>query len=220
MKSNKVLLYAVTDRSWLNGVTLASQVEEALKGGITMLQFREKQLSNEEFYKEAKTIQALCFHYQVPFLINDQVKLACQLNADGVHVGQSDMAADQARKEIGKEKILGVSVQTEEQAILAEQQGADYLGVGAIFPTSSKADAKAVEKETLRQICQAVSIPVVAIGGITKENIKQLIGTGISGIAVIRAIFAEKEIQKATLQLKEKAKLVCKEIHSIERKEI
>lgn len=208
MKSDDLLLYAVTDRSWLNGHTLAWQVEEALKGGVTMLQLREKEsewLQGEhiqDYYKEAVELQKICMCYQVPFLINDDVEFACQIQADGVHVGQSDMEAVQVRKKIGPEKILGVSAQTVEQAILAEQQGADYLGVGAVFPTRSKADAQAVERETLKEICQAVSIPVVAIGGITEENLAQLAGTGICGIAVIQAIFAQKEIQKAALRLR------------------
>ena len=212
MKSDNLLLYAVTDRSWLNGHTLAWQVEEALKGGVTILQLREKELSKEDFHKEynkeALEIQKICMRYQVPFLINDDVELACQIHADGVHVGQSDMEAAQVREKIGSEKILGVSVQTVEQAILAEQQGADYLGVGAIFPTHSKADAEFVDKETLQKICQAVSIPVVAIGGITEENLTQLAGTGICGIAVIQAIFAQKEIQKAALQLRKKCEQI------------
>lgn len=203
-------LYAVTDRSWLNGTTLAWQVEEALKGGVTMLQLREKDLSEDVFYSEAQEIQKICARYQVPFLINDNVELACQIDADGVHVGQSDMDAFQVREKIGRGKILGVSAQTVEQAILAEQQGADYLGVGAIFPTNSKADAKAVNIHTLREIRQAVSIPIVAIGGITIENLKQLAGSGISGIAVISAIFAQKEIRKAAAQLKKEWEQICR----------
>jgi len=210
MKSDNLLLYAVTDRSWLNGKSLASQVEEALKGGVTMLQLREKKLSEELFYKEALEIQKICCYYQVPFLINDNVELACRINADGVHVGQSDMEALQVRKIIGKDKILGVSAQTVEQAVLAEKQGADYLGVGAVFPTKSKSDADAVEFKTLKEICQAVSIPVIAIGGITKENLFQLSDTGICGIAVISAIFAQKEIADAARQLKKECERICR----------
>ena len=213
MKSDNLLLYAVTDRSWLNKKTLAWQVEEALKGGVTMLQLREKSLMEgqadclkEAIYQEALEIQRLCRQYGVPFLINDQVELACQMDADGVHIGQSDMAAFLAREKIGKEKILGVSVQTVEQAVLAQQQGADYLGVGAVFATTSKADAQAVDRDTLCKICQAVSIPVVAIGGITKENLGQLAKTGICGVAVIQAIFAQTEICQAASQLSEKCR--------------
>lgn len=211
MKSDDLLLYAITDRSWLNGNTLAWQVEEALKGGVTMLQLREKDLSEDAFYREAQEIQKICARYQVPFLINDNVELACRMDADGVHVGQSDMEAGRVRERIGREKILGVSAQTVEQAIQAEQQGADYLGVGAVFPTSSKADAAAVDMDTLRAIGQAVSIPVVAIGGITVENLRKLAGSGISGIAVISAIFAQTEIQKAAIQLKKEWKRVSRE---------
>lgn len=211
MKSDDLLLYAITDRSWLNGNTLAWQVEEALKGGVTMLQLREKDLSEDAFYREAQEIQKICARYQVPFLINDNVELACRMDADGIHVGQSDMEASRVRERIGREKILGVSAQTVEQAILAEQQGADYLGVGAVFPTSSKADAAAVDMDTLRAIGQAVSIPIVAIGGITVENLRKLAGSGISGIAVISAIFAQTEIQKAAIRLKKEWKRVSRE---------
>ena len=213
MKCNDLLLYAVTDRSWLNGKTLAWQVEEALKGGITILQLREKSLmeAQEDFFKggiyqEALEIQRLCRQYKVPFLINDQVEIACRMDADGVHVGQSDMAASLVREKIGKEKILGVSVQTVEQAVLAERQGADYLGVGAVFTTRSKADAQAVDRDTLCRICQAVSVPVVAIGGITEENMGQLEGTGICGVAMIRAIFAQTEIEQGVSQLLQKCR--------------
>lgn len=210
MKSDSLLLYAVTDRSWLNGKSLAWQVEEAIKGGITMLQLREKNLPKEEFYKEAQEIKRICSQYQVPFLINDNVELACRVHADGVHIGQSDMEVLQARKEIGKDKILGVSAQTVEQAVLAEKQGADYLGVGAVFATNSKTDAKTVDLVTLREICQAVSIPVIAIGGIKRENLGQLSGTGICGIAVISAIFAQKEIADAARQLKKECERICR----------
>lgn len=210
MKSDSLLLYAVTDRSWLNGKSLAWQVEEALKGGITMLQLREKNLPEEEFYQEAQEIKNICSQYQVSFLINDNVELACRVHADGVHVGQSDMEVLQAREQIGKNKILGVSAQTVKQAVLAEKQGADYLGVGAVFATNSKTDAKPVDLVTLREICQAVSIPVIAIGGINKENLGQLSGTGICGVAVISAIFAQKEIADAARQLKKECERICR----------
>ena len=161
MKSVKeqLLLYAVTDRSWLGEQTLAQQVEATLQGGTTMLQLREKELNQTDFLQEAREIQALCQQYQVPFIINDDIDVAIACNADGVHVGQHDLAADEVRKKIGADKILGVSAQTVDQAILAEQQGADYLGVGAVFSTSTKQDADAVSFKTLQQICQAVSIP-------------------------------------------------------------
>lgn len=203
-----MLLYAVTDRHWLNGRTLCEQVEDALKGGATFIQLREKNLGEEAFLEEAKKIQKLCKEYKVPFVINDNVKIAKEIGADGVHVGQSDMEALDVRNELGSDKIIGVSAQTVEQALLAEKHGADYLGVGAVFPTGSKADAVEVEHEVLKEICSKVHIPVVAIGGITKENVKELAGSGIDGIAVISAIFAQKEIRKATEELKNRVKQV------------
>ena len=199
----QMLLYAVTDRHWLNGQTLYEQVEEALKGGATFIQLREKDLTEEEFLEEAKKIQQLCKKYRVPFIINDNVKLAKEIDADGVHVGQSDMEALDVRAQLGEDKIIGVSARTVEQALLAEKHGADYLGVGAVFPTGSKDDATEVPHETLKAICEAVSIPVVAIGGITAENISQLKGTGICGVAVISAIYAQNNIKEAAEELKE-----------------
>ena len=201
-KPEELLLYAVTDRHWLNGATLISQVEAALKGGATFIQLREKNLDDEAFYKEALEIQKLCRNYKVPFVINDNVDIALEMDADGVHVGQSDMEADDVRAKLGPDKIIGVSAQTVEQAVLAEKRGADYLGVGAVFHTNSKADVAEVSRETLKAICDAVDIPVIAIGGISKENVSELAGTGICGIAVISAIFAEKDIKKATEKLK------------------
>jgi thiamine-phosphate pyrophosphorylase len=204
MKCDKkdLLLYAVTDRSWLGEQTLCEQVEEALKGGATFVQLREKELDDESFLAEAIEIQKLCRQYRVPFVINDNVEIARKINADGVHVGQSDMEAGDVRAILGEDKILGVSAQTVAQAVLAEQRGADYLGVGAVFQTGSKADADDVSHETLKAICEAVRIPVVAIGGIGKHNVLQLKGSGIDGIAVISAIFASKDIKKATAELK------------------
>ena len=199
---NSLLLYAVTDRSWLNGRTLYEQVEDALKGGATFIQLREKKLDKEDFLKEAIEIQALCRQYHVPFVINDDVDIALQMDADGVHVGQSDMEAGDVRAQLGPDKIIGVSAQTVEQAVLAEQRGADYLGVGAVFPTGSKDDADDISHDTLQAICEAVQIPVIAIGGISKNNVLQLKGRGICGIAVISAIFAQPDIQAATEELK------------------
>ena len=204
MKCDKkdLLLYAVTDRSWLNGETLYQQVEKAIKGGATFIQLREKELDSEHFLQEAVEIKKLCQKYHVPFVINDNIEIALEMDADGVHVGQSDMEAGNVRKLLGENKIIGVSAQTVEQAILAEEQGADYLGVGAVFPTGSKADAEDVSRDTLEAICKAVHIPVIAIGGITKENVSRLQGSGICGIAVISAIFAQKDIEAATKELK------------------
>ncbi len=204
----RLLLYAVTDRSWLGSETLGNAVEKALQGGATLVQLREKELENGKFLEEAKEIKALCKKYHAPFVINDNVDIAIAVDADGVHVGQNDMEAGNVRELIGRDKILGVSAQTVEQAILAEKKGADYLGVGAVFPTGSKSDADYVSYETLKEICKAVSIPVVAIGGISKDNIMELSGSGICGIAVISAIFAQPDIVKATAQLKELTKKV------------
>ena len=198
----ELLLYAVTDRHWLGEETLYDQVKKALDGGATFVQLREKKLDREDFLAEAKEIQKLCKEYGVPFVINDEVSIAKDIDADGVHVGQSDMEAMDVRKILGPDKIIGVSAQTAEQAIIAEKHGADYLGVGAVFTTGSKDDADDVSHETLKAICEAVSIPVIAIGGITKDNVAKLAGSGICGVAVISAIFGQKDIQKATEELK------------------
>jgi thiamine-phosphate pyrophosphorylase len=199
-----LLLYAVTDRHWLNGRTLYEVVKESLDGGVTFLQLREKTLDEAHFLEEAKELQKLCKEYKVPFIINDNVDIAVAMNADGVHVGQSDMEAG----DVGPDKIIGVSTQTVEQAILAEKHGADYLGVGAVFPTTSKDDAAEVSYDTLKAICEAVSIPVVAIGGITQENVVKLTGSGIDGVAVISAIYAQKDIKKAAADLKAAVKAI------------
>ena len=198
----ELLLYAVTDRHWLGEETLYDQVKKALDGGATFVQLREKNLDREVFLAEAKEIQKLCKEYGVPFVDNDEVSIAKDIDADGVHVGQSDMEAMDVRKILGPDKIIGVSAQTVEQAIIAEKHGADYLGVGAVFTTGSKDDADDVSHETLKAICEAVSIPVIAIGGITKDNVAELAGSGICGVAVISAIFGQKDIQKATEELK------------------
>lgn len=197
-----LLLYAVTDRSWLNGRTLYEQVEEAIKGGVTFVQLREKNLDDTAFLQEAKEIKELCARFHVPFVINDNVDIAAEIDADGVHVGQSDMEAGDVRKKLGPDKIIGVSAQTVEQALRAQAHGADYLGVGAVFPTGSKADAVEVSHDTVREICRAVDIPVIAIGGITRENVIELKGTGICGIAVISAIFGQQDIEEAARTLK------------------
>ena len=179
-----LLLYAVTDRAWTQNESLYSQVEKALKGGVTFLQIREKNLPKQEFKTEAEELKTLAEKYSVPFVVNDDVLLAKEIDADGVHIGQDDMTASEARKILGSDKIIGVSVQTVSQAILAEHQGADYLGVGAVFPTGSKLDAVEVPHEILREICESVKIPVVAIGGITASDIPAIMATGVSGIAL------------------------------------
>lgn len=196
-------LYGVTDRSWLHGKTLYEQVEAALKGGVTCLQLREKQLDYDAFLQEAVELKELCHRYHVPLIINDNVEIAKEINADGVHVGQEDMAAGNARAILGSDKIIGVSAHTVEEAVLAEKNGADYLGVGAAFQTGTKKDAGNISHETIKQICEAVNIPVIAIGGITHDNVMELAGSGICGIAVVSAIFAAEDITKATRELKE-----------------
>ncbi len=200
--NNQLLLYAITDRHWLHGRSLKQVVRESLDGGVTFLQLREKELEDSAFLAEAKELQTLCREYHVPFIVNDNVEIALRMDADGVHVGQSDMEAGMVREKIGPDKILGVSAQTVEQAIRAEAQGADYLGVGAVFHTGSKADAEDVSYETLKAICDAVAIPVVAIGGITEDNVKELTGSGICGVAVISAIYAADHIEAAACSLK------------------
>ncbi len=197
-----LLLYAVTDRYWLNGRTLTDVVRESLEGGVTMLQLREKTLEEPAFLQEARELQALCRSYHVPFIVNDNVDIALAMDADGVHVGQSDMEALDVRAKLGPDKIIGVSAQTVEQALLAEKHGADYLGVGAVFPTGSKADAEEVSFDTLKAICQAVSIPVVAIGGISRGNAARLAGSGICGVAVISAVYGAADIRAASQELK------------------
>ena len=201
-----LLLYAVTDRHWLaEGEPLSHAVREALEGGTTLVQIREKTLEEAAFEAEALELQALCREYGVPFIVNDDVELAVRISADGVHVGQEDMEAGRVRELIGPDRILGVSAQNVEDALRAEAAGADYLGVGAVFPTGSKDDAVDVPHDVLRDICEAVSIPVVAIGGITYGNVDRLAGSGIAGISVISAIFGQKNISEATRSLYEKA---------------
>lgn len=206
-----LILYAVTDCNRQSSMTVGEQVEEALKGGATFIQLREKNLEEELFLKEAFEIKKLCRKYNVPFIVNDNPYIARNVDADGLHIGQSDMKADAVRSVIGNDKILGVSVQTVEQAVLAEKSGADYLGVGAVFYTSSKEDADDVSYETLKAICRCVNIPVVAIGGIDTGNILRLRGSGISGVAVISAIFSQSDIKKAASELKKLAEQVINE---------
>ena len=195
--TNEMLrLYAVTDRGWLRGRTLPEQVEDALRGGATMVQLREKELNEEAFLREAIALAELCHRYGVPLLINDHVDIALRSGADGVHVGQDDMGAAQARKLLGPEMIVGVTAKTVEQALRAQEDGADYLGSGAVFGSSTKRDAKPMSRETLCAITHAVSIPVVAIGGIHSGNILELAGTGIAGAAVVFGIFAAENIEE------------------------
>ncbi|MBN2898857.1 MAG: thiamine phosphate synthase [Clostridia bacterium] len=200
-KNRDLNLYLVTDRSWLGARTLESDVECALKNGVSFLQLREKAVDDPTFLEYALSMKALAEKYRVPFVINDNVAIALESNADGVHIGQSDMPVAQVREKIGVNKILGVSVRTVAEALDAEEKGADYLGVGAVFSTSTKLDAADVTYEELTRICQAVAIPVVAIGGIHGGNVEQLKGSGIFGVAVVSAILAQKDISEATSTL-------------------
>lgn len=201
-----MLLYAVTDRAWTGEQTLYQQVEHALKGGVTCVQLREKDLPEAEFLAEAREIGALCRAYRVPFIINDDVEIALACGADGVHVGQSDMEAGRVRAAVGEGMMIGVSARTVEEALAAQRAGADYLGVGAVFATSTKLDAEAVSRQTLADICAAVDIPVTAIGGISRDNILELSGTGIDGVALVSAIFGAEDIQGRCRELKELAR--------------
>ncbi len=221
-KDKKYLaLYGVTDRWWVKqklekaGVPvtddalregLLEDTKAALEGGMTYVQMREKgdPMTEDELLTEALALKALCAEYGVPFVIDDDVELAVKCGADGVHVGQSDMACVEARRALGSAKVVGVSAQTVEQAVQAEKDGADYLGVGAVFPTGSKDDADDVSHDTVKAICEAVNIPVIAIGGISKNNVGQLAGLGLDGVAVISAIYASDDLKAATEDLKAK----------------
>lgn len=207
-----MLLYAITDRYWLKeGESLTDKVREAIRGGATFIQLREKNLSEDLMRKEAIEIKEICREYDVPFVINDDVMLVKELDADGVHVGQDDMKAEKVREILGPDKILGVSAQTMEEALLAQSMGADYLGVGAVFKTGSKDDARDVSHDTLQEIANAVDIPVIAIGGITKNNVLELKGRGIAGISVISAIFAQPDIEAAASELRDKVRTIVEE---------
>ena len=201
MNRENLKLYVVTDRSWLNGESLRSQVEKALRGGAGFIQLREKNLDREQFLEEAKELRILCRQYHVPFVVNDDVEIARLCDADGVHVGQEDMALAEAREILGPDKIIGVTCKTVEEALKAQAGGADYIGSGAMFQSTAKPGAKPITIEKLREICAAVSIPVVAIGGITQENVTTLRETGIAGVAVVSAVFQQEDIEKATRTL-------------------
>lgn len=196
-----MLLYAVTDRAWVGTKSLYEQVKEALENGVTCVQLREKELNESDFLKEAKQISTLCKEHKVPFIVNDNVNIAIACKADGIHIGQEDMELTNVRKLVGEDMIIGVSAHTVEEAIKAQDGGADYIGIGAVFATSTKTDVDVLSFETLRSICEAVDIPTVAIGGIKKDNICKLKGSGIDGVAVVSAIFAAKDIATATKEL-------------------
>ncbi len=197
-------LYLVSDRTWIGNRTLIEDVENALKNGVTFLQIREKELDGPDFLKSAIELKEIANRYNVPYVVNDDVDIAIASGADGVHIGQQDMAVVQARGKLGPDKILGVSVKTVDEALCAEKLGADYLGVGAVFSTTTKLDAADVSYETLSAICNAVSIPVVAIGGINESNIDALENSGINGVAVVSAILAKENIGQATSDLSDK----------------
>lgn len=195
LNENMLRLYAVTDRSWLRGETIFDQVEAAIRGGATLIQLREKELPFDAFLDEAIQMKALCERFNVPLIINDNVEIALRSGADGVHVGQDDMRAADIRKMAGRNLIVGVTAKTVEQALDAQAAGADYLGSGAVFGSTTKTNARPMTRETLSAICAAVNIPVVAIGGINRDNISELRGTGVSGAAVVSGIFAAEDIE-------------------------
>lgn len=203
-----LLLYAVTDSAWVGEKTLYQQIEDALKGGVTIVQLREKNLDEDAFVKEAIEVKKLCHLYNVPLIINDNVSVALKSGADGVHVGVEDTPVSEIRKVVPRDFIVGATCKTVEQAKIAENSGADYMGVGAVFPSSTKENALRITTEQLKEICSSVSIPAVAIGGITAENVMEIKGEGIAGIAVVSAIFSAENIEKATQELKKKAREV------------
>lgn len=208
LKREDVLLYAITDRTWLNGRRLYDQVKETLEGGATIIQIREKDLDDESFIKEALEIKSLCSQYNVPLIINDNIDVALKVDADGVHIGQDDMNAKNVRALLGPDKIIGVSAHNVEEALAAVNAGADYLGSGAAFSTDSKSNVNIIDRTELKNICKAVDIPVTAIGGINEKNILELSGLGISGVAVISAIFAADDIKEQTIKLKQLARRI------------
>lgn len=199
---NTLLLYAVTDRSFLNGKSLVSQVESAIRGGATCIQLREKNLGYDEFLKEAIEMKELCSKYKVPLIINDNVEIAIKSGADGVHIGQNDMDIKTARKMLGGNMIIGASARNVSLALRAEADGADYIGCGAVFGTDTKSDARKISPDILKNITESVSIPVVAIGGVNSSNISGLSGTGIAGAAIVSGIFAAKDIEAECKKLK------------------
>lgn len=203
-----LLLYAVTDRTWTEKKSLEEQIEEALKAGVTLVQLREKGMEEAAWIEEARRVKALTARYHVPLIINDNVTVALASGADGVHVGQEDLEAGEVRRRIGRDMILGVTAKTVEQALQAQAQGADYLGSGAVFGSSTKTDARPMTMEQLRAITAAVSIPVVAIGGIHSGNIMELAGSGVAGVAVVSGIFAAEDIDGTVRSLRQSAEII------------
>lgn len=201
-RKENLLLYAVTDRSFTGRQTLLQQIEAALTGGVTLVQLREKQMDEEDFIREAREVRDLCHRFSVPLIVNDRVDVALASGADGVHVGIEDCPVAEIRKKTGKDFIIGATAKTVEQARKAEADGADYLGVGAVFPSPTKKNAIRITNEQLRKICTSVSIPAVAIGGICLDNVSELAGCGMDGIAVVSAVFAADDIAEASRKLK------------------
>ena len=208
MKKEQLRLYAVTDRTWLGNETLYEQVEKALEGGATLVQLREKELPEADVQKEAEELLELCHRYGVKLILDDDVELAAKVGADGGHIGQSDMELTRAREMLGQDAIIGVTAKTVEQAKAAETGGADYLGSGAVFGSSTKLDAKPMDHALLQEICESVHIPVVAIGGITGENVMKLTGRGMAGVAAVSGIFACPDIEAGTRKLRERVEQI------------
>jgi len=206
-----LLLYAVTDRAWVGKQTLLEQIEDALKGGVTMVQLREKTLDEDSFIKEAIQVRQLCHKYYVPLIINDNVEVALKSGADGVHVGIEDAPVAMIRQRVPSDFIIGATCKTVEQAKTAAAAGADYMGVGAVFPSPTKTNALRITNEQLREIIASVSIPAVAIGGISYDNVCEIRGSQVSGVAVVSAIFGAEDIKRATMLLKERVKHVVEE---------
>ena len=205
---NRLRLYAVTDQAWVGRQTLLEQIEDALKGGATIVQLREKNMDEEAFVEEAIAVRNLCRKYNVPLIINDNVDVALKSRADGVHVGIEDTPVEEIRKRVPADFIIGATCKTIGQAKAAEAAGADYIGVGAVFPSSTKTSAVRITNEQLREIVSSVAIPAVAIGGICCENVCEMKGSSVSGVAVVSAIFAAEDIEKATALLKERVTVV------------
>ena len=206
-----LLLYAVTDQAWVGKQPLLEQIEDALKGGVTIVQLREKKLDEDSFVEEAIQVRDLCHKYNVPLIINDHVEVALKSGADGVHVGVEDAPVAEIRKRVSPDFIIGATCKTVEQAKIAEAAGADYMGVGAVFPSPTKTNAVRITKEQLREIVSSVSIPAVAIGGISYDNVCEIKGSSVSGVAVVSAIFGAEDIEKATSLLKERVRAVVEE---------
>lgn len=212
MRKEDLLLYAITDRTWQGSSKLSEQIEAVLKGGATLLQLREKELSYEQFITEAKEVRKITLRYQIPLIINDRIDVAAAVDADGVHLGQDDDTLMTAREILGSDKIIGISAHTVEEAISAQRYGADYIGAGAVFGTATKKDANPLKLDILSQICDAVTIPVVAIGGITRDNIMSLAGSGVDGVAVISSLFAAEDITTATSEMLALAKKMIRRL--------